>query len=356
VLVVPDPVAYWAGELASAFWQQPSSRFRLIGVTGTNGKTTTSFLIEHLAARAGHPAALFGTLVNRWPGHSVTAQHTTAFADTLQTQLAQAVEAGARIGAMEVSSHALDQQRVAGCRYAGVVFTNLTQDHLDYHPTMDDYFAAKAKLFAPPLLTGGAVVNIDDPWGRRLADQLRQENRLCWSSSLEDPEADLRIVDLEMAADGVAGTLVSPVGEGAFRSPLVGRFNLMNLLEAVGVLQQQGIPLAKLLEAKTELGRWMLALTAIAVTGFLVWWLSSVKDLRLAAAIGLIIGGAVGNVIDRMVYGAVADFFLLHAFGYNWYVFNIADIAVVGGVILMALDLVLTETKGKLRDAKEDRS
>ncbi len=111
-----------------------------------------------------------------------------------------------------------------------------------------------------------------------------------------------------------------------------------------------------LLEAKTELGRWMLALTAIAVTGFLVWWLSSVKDLRLATAIGLIIGGAVGNVIDRMVYGAVADFFLLHAFGYNWYVFNIADIAVVGGVILMALDLVLNETKGKLRDAKEDRS
>jgi signal peptidase II len=111
-----------------------------------------------------------------------------------------------------------------------------------------------------------------------------------------------------------------------------------------------------LLEAKTELGRWMLALTAIAVTSFLVWWLSSVKDLRLATAIGLIIGGAVGNVIDRMVYGAVADFFLLHAFGYNWYVFNIADIAVVGGVILMALDLVLTETKGKLRDAKEDRS
>lgn len=111
-----------------------------------------------------------------------------------------------------------------------------------------------------------------------------------------------------------------------------------------------------LLEAKTDLGRWMLVLTAIGVTSFLVWWLSSVKDLRLTAAIGLIIGGAVGNVIDRMVYGAVADFFLLHAFGYNWYVFNIADIAVVGGVILMALDLVLNETKGKLRDAKEDRS
>lgn len=111
-----------------------------------------------------------------------------------------------------------------------------------------------------------------------------------------------------------------------------------------------------LLEATTSWGRWALVLVAVAVTAFLVRWLRSVKDLRLATAIGLIIGGAVGNVIDRMVYGAVADFFLLHAFGYNWYVFNIADIAVVGGVILMALDLVLTEYRGKLRDAKEDRS
>lgn len=111
-----------------------------------------------------------------------------------------------------------------------------------------------------------------------------------------------------------------------------------------------------LLEATTEWGRWGLVLVALGVTAFLVRWLGSVKDLMLGTAIGLIIGGAVGNVIDRMVYGAVADFFLLHAFGYNWYVFNIADIAVVGGVVLMALDLFLTEYRGKLRDAKEDRS
>ena len=123
VLVVTEPVARWAGLLAAEFWQQPSQRLHLIGVTGTNGKTTTTHLIEHLAASCGTPSALFGTLVNRWPGHSVTAQHTTAFADVLQGQLAQAVEAGAQVGAMEVSSHALDQQRVAGCRFAGAVFT-----------------------------------------------------------------------------------------------------------------------------------------------------------------------------------------------------------------------------------------
>ena len=128
-------------------------------MTGTNGKTTTTYLIEHLAAAAGNPTALFGTLVNRWPGHSVTAQHTTAFADVLQPQLAEAAEAGARVAAMEVSSHSLDQQRVAGCRFAGAVFTNLTQDHLDYHPSMEAYFDAKALLFADPFLQGGAVVN-----------------------------------------------------------------------------------------------------------------------------------------------------------------------------------------------------
>jgi UDP-N-acetylmuramoyl-L-alanyl-D-glutamate--2,6-diaminopimelate ligase len=250
VLVLPDPVATWAGELASAFWQHPSQRLALIGVTGTNGKTTTTHLIEHLAAAAGQPTALFGTLINRWPGHSVTAQHTTAFADGLQPQLAQAVEAGARIAAMEVSSHSLDQQRVAGCRFAGAVFTNLTQDHLDYHPSMQAYFEAKALLFAEPLIDGGgAVVNVDDPWGERLAEDLIARGQRCWRASLERPDADLRIEDLSMGSTGVGGTLVSPVGRGAFRSPLVGRFNLMNLLEAVGVLLQQGLRLDPLLAA-----------------------------------------------------------------------------------------------------------
>ena len=245
VLVAPEPLTRWAGELAAAFWSQPSRRLALIGVTGTNGKTTTTYLIEHLAVASGRPSALFGTLVNRWPGHSVTAQHTTAFADLLQAQLAQAVEAGAQIGAMEVSSHALDQQRVAGCHFSGAVFTNLTQDHLDYHPSMQAYFEAKARLFAEPLLAGGAVVNGDDPWGAQLVSRL---GKACWRSSLEDPSAELFIRDLQLGAGGVRGVLQTPAGEGAFHSPLLGRFNLMNLLQAVGALVQQGVPLAQLLE------------------------------------------------------------------------------------------------------------
>ncbi len=245
VLVAPEPLNRWAGELAAAFWSQPSRRLALIGVTGTNGKTTTTYLIEHLAVSSGRPSALFGTLVNRWPGHSVTAQHTTAFADLLQAQLAQAVEAGAQIGAMEVSSHALDQQRVAGCHFSGAVFTNLTQDHLDYHPSMQAYFEAKARLFAEPLLAGGAVVNGDDPWGAQLVSRL---GKACWRSSLEDPSAELFIRDLQLGAGGVRGVLQTPAGEGTFHSPLLGRFNLMNLLQAVGALVQQGVPLAQLLE------------------------------------------------------------------------------------------------------------
>jgi len=248
VMVVPDPVAQWAGALAAAFWGCPSQRMALIGVTGTNGKTTITYLIEHLAAAAQRPAALFGTLVNRWPGSSVMAQHTTAFADLLQAQLAHAVGAGAAIGAMEVSSHALDQHRVAGCGFAGAVFTNLTQDHLDYHPSMQAYFEAKAQLFAEPLWEAGfsrAVVNGDDPWGAQLAARL---GAACWRSSLEDPSAELHIRELVLGADGVRGVLQTPVGAAAFRSPLVGRFNLMNLLQAVGALVQQGIPLPLLLE------------------------------------------------------------------------------------------------------------
>lgn len=249
VIVVPEPVSRWAGLLAAEFWQQPSRRLALFGVTGTNGKTTTTHLIEHLAAHAGLPSALFGTLVNRWPGHSVTAQHTTAFADVLQAQLAQAAESGAQIAAMEVSSHALDQHRVAGCRFAVAVFTNLTQDHLDYHPSMEAYFEAKASLFREPLLGGATVVNIDDPWGLQLAERLLEEGRHpCWRSSLSCDTAELRVADLELDSDGIAGTLMTPVGSGRFRSPLIGRFNLMNLLEAVGALALHGVPLPMLLD------------------------------------------------------------------------------------------------------------
>ncbi len=257
VVIAPDPVEHWVGELASVFWGSPSSSLTLIGVTGTNGKTTTSHLIEHLSGALGKSTALFGTLVNRWPNQSVVATHTTEFADKLQRQLAEAVQAGVQLAAMEVSSHALAQKRVAGCRFSGAIFTNLTQDHLDYHNSMESYFEAKANLFATPLLQAGqnrAVVNIDNPWGAFLAGRLGER---CWRSSLVEGEverslAELTITDLRIKDEGVIGRLISPLGEGEFQSPLIGSFNLMNLLQAVGALLQQGFSLPPLLEAISE--------------------------------------------------------------------------------------------------------
>lgn len=111
-----------------------------------------------------------------------------------------------------------------------------------------------------------------------------------------------------------------------------------------------------LLQADSAFERWLLALFALGVTGFLIWCLRGIKDTRLALSLGLIIGGALGNVIDRILYGAVADFFYLHAFGYGWYVFNIADTAVVIGVVIMVLDLVITEWRSRTRGAKEDQT
>jgi len=176
--------------------QNPSQKLALIGVTGTNGKTTTTHLIEHLAAAAGQTTALFGTLVNRWPGHRATASHTTAFADLLQGQLAEAVAAGSALAAMEVSSHALDQGRVAGCHFAGAVFTKPEPGPPRLPPVDAGLFRAKALLFAEPLLAGCAVVNIDDPWGRNGGPPGRQPRRA--------PLAQLPQRSRRRAADGGA--------------------------------------------------------------------------------------------------------------------------------------------------------
>ncbi|WP_269622449.1 UDP-N-acetylmuramoyl-L-alanyl-D-glutamate--2,6-diaminopimelate ligase [Prochlorococcus marinus] len=254
VFVSPIPVSACMGELAAVLWDKPSLKMNLIGVTGTNGKTTTTYLIEHLSSSSGVQSALFGTLVNRWPGYSQTAAHTTSFADQLQAQLAKAESSGTCLVAMEVSSHALAQQRVTGCRFSGAVFTNLTQDHLDYHKSMEQYFQVKTLLFQPPLLKGNgarAIVNIDDPWGYRLSTQLKDA---CWRASLDsnlikNEHPELFLTDIKLSSNGVEGVLHSPLGEGFFNSPLIGMFNLMNLLEAVGVLLQQGFDLDKLLPA-----------------------------------------------------------------------------------------------------------
>lgn len=228
-------------EVATAFYGFPGQKLKLIGVTGTNGKTTTTHLIEFFLNKAQQATGLIGTLYARWPGFEQTATHTTPFAVELQHQLADAVAAGCQKLVMEVSSHALAQGRVMGCPFEVSVFTNLTQDHLDFHKDMEDYFAAKALLFSPDYLQGRAIINKDDSYGDRLISQLSPEK--VWSYSVNDNTADLWTSDLTYEPTGVSGKLHTPKGEVNFRSPLVGQYNLANLLAAVGTALHLGLEL-----------------------------------------------------------------------------------------------------------------
>lgn len=228
-------------QIAAAFYGYPGQKLKLVGVTGTNGKTTTTHLIEFFLTHAQLSTALMGTLYTRWAGFEQTAAHTTPFAVELQQQLAQAVKAGCEFGVMEVSSHALAQGRVLGCQFEVGVFSNLTQDHLDYHRDMEDYFGAKALLFSPEYLKGRAIINADDPYGKRLISALNPDK--VWSYSVNDASADLWMSDLNYEPNGVSGILHTPAGEVSFRSPLVGQYNLENLLAAIGAVLHLGLDL-----------------------------------------------------------------------------------------------------------------
>ncbi|MFE4105107.1 UDP-N-acetylmuramoyl-L-alanyl-D-glutamate--2,6-diaminopimelate ligase [Almyronema epifaneia] len=246
--VVPvTDMAIACAAAAAAFYHYPAQQLQLVGVTGTNGKTTTTHLIEFLLLQAQRPTALLGTLYSRWPGYQQTALHTTPFAVELQADLAAALAAGSELAVLEVSSHALAQKRVWGCPFEVAVFTNLTQDHLDYHKDLDDYFAAKALLFGSDYLKGRAIINQRDAYGRQLLSQLSRDR--VWTYSLENTAADLYTCNLAYQATGVQGLLQTPHGEAAFRSPLVGQFNLENLLAAVGAALHLGVSLEQIVAA-----------------------------------------------------------------------------------------------------------
>jgi UDP-N-acetylmuramoyl-L-alanyl-D-glutamate--2,6-diaminopimelate ligase len=246
VIVAEDMVAACAA-LAGTFYDRPAHALKMVGVTGTNGKTTTTHIIEYLLAQAQISTALLGTLYTRWQGYQKTATHTTPFAVDLQQQLAQALQAGSQVALMEVSSHALDQGRVIGCPFEVGVFTNLTQDHLDYHQNMENYFQAKALLFSPQYLAGRAIVNLDDEYGKRLINQIPTDQ--VWSYSTTDSNADLWTSELVYEQTGVIGKLHTPHGEISFRSPLVGDYNLENLLAAVGTSLHLGMDLEVIVTA-----------------------------------------------------------------------------------------------------------
>jgi UDP-N-acetylmuramoyl-L-alanyl-D-glutamate--2,6-diaminopimelate ligase len=246
VVTVTDLVAACAA-IAGTFYNYPARTLKMVGVTGTNGKTTTTHIIEYLLAQANISTALLGTLYTRWQGYQQTATYTTPFAVDLQQQLDRALTAGSQVALMEVSSHALDQGRVMGCPFEVGVFTNLTQDHLDYHENMENYFQAKARLFSAEYLTGRAIVNLDDEYGKRLIGQVPADR--VWSYSTIDPTADLWTSELEYQQTGVTGKLHTPQGEISFQSPLVGDYNLENLLAAVGTALHLGMGLEAIVAA-----------------------------------------------------------------------------------------------------------
>jgi len=228
----------------------PSRELKLVGITGTNGKTTTAFLVAAIIEAAGERSALISTVEYRVAGVSMEALHTTPEASDVQRLLRRAVESGCKVAVMESSSQALDLRRCDALRYETAAFTNLTRDHLDYHGTMEEYFAAKLRLFDGSLGERPAfsVVNVDDEYGARLAGELSREGQRVLSYAI-DADADIKARDVAFSMGGTRLLLATPAGEREIVSPLVGRPHVYNILTAAACAHALGIELDDVAEA-----------------------------------------------------------------------------------------------------------
>jgi UDP-N-acetylmuramoyl-L-alanyl-D-glutamate--2,6-diaminopimelate ligase len=235
------------GEVANRFFARPSEALSVTGITGTNGKTTTAWLAMQAIARLGGRAGYVGTLGHGLDGRLRAAALTTPDCISFHRQLRELADDGATHVIAEVSSHALDQERVAGVRFATVAFTNLTRDHLDYHPDLAAYGAAKARLFTPG--AGTAVINLDDAFGRELAAHLPAGTRLLGVTLAGASSATLTGALVSLGAGGLVLDLHSAGESARLESPLWGRFNAENLLVAAGILVGSGWPLARVADA-----------------------------------------------------------------------------------------------------------
>jgi UDP-N-acetylmuramoyl-L-alanyl-D-glutamate--2,6-diaminopimelate ligase len=230
--VVVDDVRAAMGPAAERFYGDPTASLDVVGITGTNGKTTTAFLVRHLLEAAGRHAGLLGTVKRVVGGVEEEVVRTTPEAIDLQATFRRMLDAGDEAVAMEVSSHALELGRVSGIRFACRVFTNLTQDHLDFHGTMEAYFAAKRRLFEGP---GASVVNVDDEHGRRIAAEVDAV-----TFGIEH-EADYRAREIEFDFAGSSFTLETPDGTVEVESPLPGLFNVLNVVGAIAAVRTLGV-------------------------------------------------------------------------------------------------------------------
>jgi UDP-N-acetylmuramoyl-L-alanyl-D-glutamate--2,6-diaminopimelate ligase len=234
-VLVPDVRAAMA-PVAAAFYGDPTSTLRMVGVTGTNGKTTTAFLVRHLLEAAGI----------RTGGGEREAVRTTPEAIDLQRTFREMLDAGDQACVMEVSSHALELHRADAIHFECAVFTNLTQDHLDFHGTLEEYFGAKRSLFvahdAPPRVP---VVNVDDPWGEQLAEEIPEAGQTDLLTFAVEREADLRASGIRSSATGSSFTCTLGGTATEVELPLPGLFNVYNALAALGAASALGIGLSE---------------------------------------------------------------------------------------------------------------
>jgi UDP-N-acetylmuramoyl-L-alanyl-D-glutamate--2,6-diaminopimelate ligase len=243
-VILVDNANHAAGRLAAAQYGHPARRMRLLGITGTNGKTTTAFLLNHLCEKAGEIAGMVGTVQYSYGKTVIEADRTTPPALAIQALFAEMVGAHVQTCILEMSSHALEQQRLGDARFRGAIFTNLTGDHLDYHGNMENYYVAKKRLFSECLEPNGiAVINAGDPYGARLCQELRTERpdlRLV-SFSLE-AGADWQIADVTFRLDGGEFTLAGAGKRLQLHSPLIGWHNAENITGMVLLALSLGYP------------------------------------------------------------------------------------------------------------------
>lgn len=228
--------------LAHLFFDKPTTKMNLFGVTGTNGKTTTAYILEHLLTGFSTATGYIGTNGIRFADVTLEPKNTTPEPYSLQHTFNHMVDKGVRNVAMEVSSHALELHRVDYCQFQQTIFTNLTPEHLDFHPDMEHYYQAKAKLFRMMVPGGTAVINVDDAYGERLATELRGDGINVMTYGIEKA-ADLHASHVKMNALGTQFKLTTKDGEFELQTPLLGTFNVYNGLAALGAVLANGMPL-----------------------------------------------------------------------------------------------------------------
>lgn len=251
-LIVPIPgLRGIVGRIADRFFEHPSKALRLIGVTGTNGKTSVCQYVAQLLKDTGTPCGILGTLGYGMPGALQPATHTTPDAVQVNRVLSRIVKQGGRAAVMEVSSHALDQGRVDNLSMTGAVFTNLTRDHLDYHGSMEAYGAAKARLFEREELHF-SVINFDDPFGRQLFDQLAGRcDRVRYS--LHEAQTELWLREFRPTDEGFEAEVDGEWGRFVVAVPLMGSFNASNVLAAMATVLTLGVPVDRVQQAAGRL-------------------------------------------------------------------------------------------------------